>query len=241
MSMPSLPQKDSLPEQAARAAQLALYRVAYDYEATNALPMPMGKATAAIAELPGLLAWVEGQAKNQFAIFLDLEIWKTLQRFSIGELSAPVAASEIAAVATRDLAERLRTNPVSVEGTLASVIELAARVNGIAADATAGTEHFPSLAAFARVYTLFMTPEIVQHWQQDRVFGSQRLGGLNPMIIRRVTADGTVGAAWPALRAKLSAKISDTAVQPFLGPQATSRQRSIRAGYSSPTTRRWAT
>jgi len=41
------------------------------------------------------------------------------------------------------------------------------------------------------------------------------------MIIRRVTADGAVGAAWPALRAKLSAKISDAAVQPFLGPQAT--------------------
>ena len=56
MSTPSLPQKDSLAEQAARAAQLALYRVAYDYDAASALPMPMGKATAAIAELPGLLA-----------------------------------------------------------------------------------------------------------------------------------------------------------------------------------------
>jgi hypothetical protein len=51
--------------------------VAYHYDATNALPMPIGKATAAIAELPGLPRRVEGQAKNQFAIFLDLEIWKT--------------------------------------------------------------------------------------------------------------------------------------------------------------------
>ena len=177
MSTPSLPQKDSLAEQAARAAQLTLYRVAYDYDAASSLPMPMGKATAAIAELPGLLSWVEGQAKNQFAIFLDLEIWKTLQRFSIGELSATAAASEIAAVATRDLAEQLRTNPVSVEGTLASITELAARVNGIAVDATAGIERLPSLPAFTRVYTLFATPGIVQQWQQDRIFGSQRLGG----------------------------------------------------------------
>jgi len=51
------------------------------------------------------------------------------------------------------LAEQLRTNPVSFEGTLASIAELAARVNGIAVDATAGIE------------------------QQDRIFGSQRLGG----------------------------------------------------------------
>jgi len=75
------------------------------------------------------------------------------------------------------LAEQLRTNPVSFEGTLASIAELAARVNGIAVDATAGIERLPSLGAFTRVYTLFATPGIVQQWQQDRIYGSQRLGG----------------------------------------------------------------
>jgi arachidonate 15-lipoxygenase len=220
MSTPSLPQKDSPLEQAERAAQLALYRETYEYDPTSSLPMPMAKATAAIAELPGLLAWVTGQAKNQLDIFLNLEIWKILQRFSTGELSAKAAASEIEAV-RRDLAQRLDTAPIPTPGTLESITELAARLNSISVDAAAQAQHFPSLAAYARVYTLLETPDIVQQWQEDLAFASQRLGGLNPMIIRRVTADGTVGAAWPALRAKLSAKIGDEAVQPFLGPQAT--------------------
>jgi hypothetical protein len=115
-----------------------------------------------------------GSAKTSSRSFLDLEIWKTLQRFSIGELSAAAAATEITAVTTRDFAERLRTNPDSVERRSVRSYELATRVNDIAADTTAGTKGLPRLAAFARVYTLFATPEIVQRWQQDRTFALAR-------------------------------------------------------------------
>ncbi|HEY6434575.1 MAG TPA: lipoxygenase family protein [Acetobacteraceae bacterium] len=209
-SAPSLPQKNSLLEQAERAAQLFASQQIYQYDTTNtALPMPMATSTAAIAELPSLLTWVQGQVTNQIKIFLNLEIWKILQRLGAGDLSATVAASQIEAV--------VRQNLMPATWTLDAIAATYGRPGPTAAPA----EPIPSLIAYARVYTLPQTPDIVQQWQQDRVFASQRLGGLNPMIIRRVTLDGKVGAAWPALRAKLSAKIGDAAVRPFLGPQAT--------------------
>lgn len=212
MSPPSLPQKDSLVEQEERKAQLWASREIYEYDTTNTLPMPMGTKTAAITELPGLGAWLEGQLRNHVKLFLTLDIWKILQRLSIGELSATAAASKIEEGARQDL--------TPTEWTLDAIAEIFMR-HGISADAAAQVAPIPSLAAYARIFTLPETPNIVQQWRDDRIFASQRLGGLNPMIIRRVTADGTVGAAWPALHAKLSAKIGDEAVRPLLGPQAT--------------------
>lgn len=89
---------------------------------------------------------------------------------------------------------------------------------------TYGQDNFSSLADYAKVFTLFETPDIVQTWQDDKVFGSQRLGGLNPMAISLVTVDGSVGVKWSALLAKLSPQINDAAIKPFLGPAATLEQ-----------------
>jgi len=212
-STPSLPQKNSLLEQAERAAQLFASQQIYVYDTSNTtLPMPMATGTAAIAELPSLLTWVQGQVTNQIKIFLNLQIWKILQSLSAGDLSAAAAASQIEAVANQNL--------MPSKWTLDAIAETYGRP-GSNAVAAVPAESIPSLVAYARVYTLPATPDIVQQWQQDRIFASQRLGGLNPMIIQLVTADGTLGSAWKPLRTKLAAKIGDDAVRPFLGPQAT--------------------
>ena len=89
---------------------------------------------------------------------------------------------------------------------------------------TFGQDNFSSLADYAKVFTFFQTPDIVQTWQDDKVFGSQRLAGLNPMTISLVTLDGSKGVKWSDLSAKLSPQINDEAIKPFLGPDATMEQ-----------------
>lgn len=164
---PSLPQNDNPLEQGEREIQLAASREIYDYSTEAGLPMPMAATKAALAQVPGLLDWVEGQGINQAKIFADIQAWK-LETF--------------------------------------------------------GQDNFASLADYAKVFTLFETPDIVQTWQDNKVFGSQRLGGLNPMTINLVTTDGAVGVKWADLSAKLSAQLNDEAIKPFLGPEATIAQ-----------------
>src|SRR5215213_2726191 len=90
--------------------------------------------------------------------------------------------------------------------------------------ATRGQDNFSTLADYSKVFLLFKTPDIVENWLDDKVFGSQRLGGLNPMAVARVTTDGQVGANWTTLSAKLSSRINDDAIKPFLGSNATIAQ-----------------
>ena len=85
-------------------------------------------------------------------------------------------------------------------------------------------QDFKTLADYAKVFTTFPTPSIVQTWQDDKIFGSQRLAGLNPMTISLVTLDGARGVKWDDLSAKLSSQINDDAIKPFLGPDATIKQ-----------------
>ena len=164
---PSLPQKDNPFERAEREAQLFGSRKIYEYSNATGLPMPMAAAQAAIAQLPELVGWIEGQGINQAKIFADLGIWK-------------------------------------VE--------------------TSGSPGFSSFADYAKVFTIFEAPDIVDTWQDDRIFASQRMAGLNPMTLNLVTADGSAGMGWAQLSPKLSAAINDQAIQPLLGPTATIQQ-----------------
>jgi arachidonate 15-lipoxygenase len=78
-----------------------------------------------------------------------------------------------------------------------------------------------SLEEYAKVFTTFSVPEIAGTWRDDKIFSSQRLAGLNPMVLQRVTIDGDVGLRWSDLRQKLSPQIDDTVVQHFLGRDST--------------------
>lgn len=86
---------------------------------------------------------------------------------------------------------------------------------------TSGSPDFSSFADYAKVFTIFKAPDIVDTWQDDRIFASQRMAGLNPMALNLVTADGSAGMGWTQLSPKLSAAINDRAIKPLLGPAAT--------------------
>jgi arachidonate 15-lipoxygenase len=116
---------------------------------------------------------------------------------------------------------------------------------------TSGNAGFSSLADYAKVFTLFDAPDIVGNWQDDRIFASQRLAGLNPMALNLVTSDASSGIGWARLSAKLSPSINDQAVKPLLGPDATVRQAiqqgrlyvtdfaALQAAVASPTAPGW--
>jgi arachidonate 15-lipoxygenase len=94
---------------------------------------------------------------------------------------------------------------------------------------TSGDNGFSSFADYAKVFTTFDAPDIVGNWQDDRIFGSQRLAGLNPMALNLVTADASAGVGWARLSSKLSPSINDQAMKSLLGPDATVQQ-AIRQG-----------
>jgi arachidonate 15-lipoxygenase len=206
----SLPQKDGRVEQAERIAQLGLAQLGYNYDPNNKLPMPMGTDEAAgldfallLSERPVDSNWVVGQLKNQAAILVDLEIWQILRRLGAGTITADDAAAEIAKL-------QEKVSPPLTWDRFKAIFNQP--------PPTPPPEPLPSLVSYAAVYTIFPIPDIVQRWEVDRVFASQRLGGLNPMIIQRVTADGSPGANWTELRKKLSSKIRDAALDPFFCP-----------------------
>ena len=63
-----------------------------------------------------------------------------------------------------------------------------------------------TLAQYAQgFFALFPIPDIIQTWQDDRVFGSQRLAGLNPLALSLVTEGGN----WNSLSQKLSPTIKN--------------------------------
>jgi arachidonate 15-lipoxygenase len=54
-------------------------------------------------------------------------------------------------------------------------------------------------------FTPFDKPRVVDNWDTDASFANQRVAGLNPMALNRVTSDGSgVGLDWTSLRGKLS-------------------------------------
>ena len=73
---------------------------------------------------------------------------------------------------------------------------------------TGGNPDFAALADYTKVFTLFSAPDVIETWQDDRVFGAQRLAGLNPLAVTLVTAGSThEGLSWSVLRPKLAPAI----------------------------------
>lgn len=65
---------------------------------------------------------------------------------------------------------------------------------------------------YTKIFTLFSVPDIVENgtWQDDGVFASQRLAGLNPLAVGFVTGnEADEGVQWSALSPKLSPTILD--------------------------------
>ena len=217
---PSLPQHDNPLVQAERKIQLEVSRKIYGYEQVPGLPMPLASNTAAAAEALILLKesdWFKGQVENQLGIFVNLKIWEILSQHQQNNLSFEDYQNQISQISKTSLFQELTSSVDDLENPLAAISALADRLNRIE---TASEPEFSNLAAYAKVFNLYQTPDITGIWQDDKIFSSQRLAGLNPMAIQLVSPDGKTGVSWGAIRQKLSPAISDEAVKHFLGPNA---------------------
>jgi arachidonate 15-lipoxygenase len=215
---PSLPQNDGFVEQTERKLQLAGTRLIYKYENVTGLPMPLASDAAVVAELLGLEDWVKGQAENQLRIFVNIQIWEILSRFQSAEADFADYADKIAGILESARYKHLASEIRIEDGSLSALQELADRINRFD---TSEVPNFPNLASYGKVFEIYETPAITGIWQDDKTFSSQRLAGLNPLALKRVTLSGVIGANWDALKPKLSSEITDEAVQFFLGPDAT--------------------
>ena len=80
---------------------------------------------------------------------------------------------------------------------------------------------FETLADYARLFTSKPVPAVASYWTDDDAFCDQRVAGLNPMILRRITEDGTVGLGWSRLAPRLASATDDSVLHAALGPDAT--------------------
>lgn len=235
-SAPYLPQNGTVLQRAERAAELLALQQIYQYEAWAGIDLPMATTGAAIASLPWLGSWLRGQAENLLHAAINLELWKALRTLTAKAASSPSAsagapAALSSALSSSELLTWLRQEVVHREGSCEAIEELARRIlatgasggpslspaaSAASAASASAAPPFAGTADYAAVYPLYPVAEIVQSWQDDRTFASQRLAGLNPMLVQGVTADGEVGVAWPALRKKLAPAVDDRVVSQFL-------------------------
>jgi arachidonate 15-lipoxygenase len=216
---PSLPQHDSEEQRAIRLVELIALGEFYQYEHWTGVPMPMATLLSAITASIFLGSWFNGQAKNLARIGVNLEIWKVLRSLGTNDKSLDAIATALSALCESPLLRHLQQDVENVEGTFKAGEELVARLEELTASLSASgsdQDTLSSIPDFAQVFEIFGVPDVTGLWQDDRVFASQRLAGLNPMLIQRVTADGGVGVAWPELRARLSPKVTDATVSYFL-------------------------
>ena len=217
---PYLPQNGNILQRTERAGQLALFRLVYEFEHWDGLPMPMASQGAAIASLPSLGTWLKGQAGNLAFIALNLEIWKVLRRFdSTTDTLSDGVAQLSTALQSAEIHERLKQEVAQKDGSFSAGEDLVERIETLlkeGSDKDEAAQRLDSTADYAKASPLYPMADIVQYWQDDRIFASQRLAGLNPMIIERVTTDGVVGTYWKQLAGKLAPSMDSRVVSQFL-------------------------
>lgn len=210
----SLPQNDSPIIRAEREVQLLATREIYNYKQVDDLPMPLASNSAAIAQIVTLKDWVKGQVENQLRIFVNLKIWEILSRYQKSDATIEDHASKITEIFNSSRYKELASNIEIREDSLSTLEELGDRMTRVDIEET---YDFPNFASYAKVFNLYKVPDITGLWQDDKTFASQRLAGLNPMTMKRVTLDETIGANWDELQKKLSPDITEAAVKYFLG------------------------
>ena len=57
-----------------------------------------------------------------------------------------------------------------------------------------------TLESYAEVFATVKAPPVIESWKDDATFCVQRLAGLNPLTLARVSAGGSNGAAWSDLQ-----------------------------------------
>jgi arachidonate 15-lipoxygenase len=74
---------------------------------------------------------------------------------------------------------------------------------------TIGEGKLTTFADYEKLFVLYPVPNIVagNKWQDDGIFGSERLAGMNPMVINLVSKNNATGIGWNKLQVKLSPTI----------------------------------
>jgi arachidonate 15-lipoxygenase len=159
-----------------------------------------------LRELNILRPWVEGQIENRLTLLANEALWKSIQKTQNKSRQMEAVSGALSEV--KD-SEKYKENTVS-DNVLGMFSKMETPATQSILD-DVGFAKFDTFSAYCNSYAILDAPEISGKWQDDKVFASQRLAGLNPMAIQRVTLDSEepgVGAAWDKLKAKLSNKIN---------------------------------
>src|ERR1700730_8190859 len=152
--------------------------------------MPLASDAAAAVQVLGLKDWVIGQAENQLRIFVNLKIWELLSEYQGANANVRDYADKIAEIYNSSRYKELASK---IEISEDSLSQLAGRITGVDTDKT---QDFANFESYAKVFVLYPIPDITGLWQEDKTFASQRLAGLNPMALKRVTFSDDIGANW---------------------------------------------
>lgn len=220
----SLPQKNSAQKKLMRMGDLQVRQSVLKFKVFDddpekaeedrfLLPLSDMGPELLLRELNILRPWLEGQIENRLSLLANEALWKSIQKLP-GKSKKMEAMSSV----LEDVKEssKYKENTVS-DDALAMFIKLETPATQSIME-NVGFDAFQTLASYCNSYAILDVPEISGKWQDDKVFASQRLAGLNPMAIQRVTHESEesgVGISWQKLNAKLSAKIGREALAHF--------------------------
>jgi len=88
-----------------------------------------------------------------------------------------------------------------------------------AANARLSGESPWTFKSYTDVFRTVRAPDVVETWRDDSTFCVQRLAGLNPLTLARVSADGSGGVAWSDVQRR--APFSDDVLSQRFGGDAT--------------------
>jgi len=220
----TLPQKNSVQQKLLRMGDLKIRQSILKFKEFDndpdkpeedrfLLPLSDMGPELLLRELSMLRPWVEGQIENRLTLLTNEALWKSIQKLPNKTMQIDAISSALKDV--KD-SSKYKENSVSTE-----VLHMFEKMQTPATKSVMDDvdfDKFETLASYGNSYALLDSPEISGKWQDDKVFASQRLAGLNPMAIQRVTLDNEepgIGASWTKLSAKLSKKIDKEAFAYF--------------------------
>jgi arachidonate 15-lipoxygenase len=220
----TLPQKNGIKQKLLRMAEMKVRQSILQFKMFDddpdkapedrfLLPLSDMGPKLLLRELNILKPWVEGQIENRLTLLANEALWKSIQKLQNRSQQMEAMSGVLNEVKN---SEKYKDNTVS-DDVLGMFSKMETPATQTVLDEV-GFEKFETFSAYCNSYAILDAPEISGKWQDDKVFASQRLAGLNPMAIQRVTLDGDepgVGVSWDKLKAKLSSKINGDSLAYF--------------------------
>ncbi len=220
----SLPQKNNSKQKLIRMADVKVRQAILKFKVFDddpskseaerfLLPLSDMGPELLLRELNILRPWVEGQIENRLALLANEALWKSIQR-----LPGKSPHIEHMSSALKEVHGSAKYKENSVSDNVLGMFSKMGTPATKSVMSEVDFDEFESLASYGNSYAILDSPDISGKWQDDKVFASQRLAGLNPMAIQRVTLDSDepgVGVSWNRLSAKLSSRIDEETLAYF--------------------------